>query len=120
MLNLATIPNGKYHPRQVAYNVTSQTKLAKFDHEVHDFNDLFASTESIFQVKRLARIRYQDEGLETFNRLREQRLQTLPLDLLATIPTVQPSIQTEQIAINKTPDVENISKKEKTPNQEQE
>jgi len=47
-------------------------------------------------------------------------LQTLPLDLLATIPTVQPSSQTEQTTTDKTLVVEKISEKEKTPEQEQE
>jgi len=48
MLNLATIPNRQYDPRQIAYNVTSQAKLVEFDHEADDFDDLFASAESLF------------------------------------------------------------------------
>jgi len=36
-------------------------------------------------------MRYNDEGIVEFNRLREQRLQTLPLDLLATTPTIKSS-----------------------------
>ena len=79
MLNLATIPNRQYDLRKVAYNVLEQAKLENFDHEKDDFNDLFSLTESLFQVKGLARMRYQDEGLEMFNRLRYQRLQTLQL-----------------------------------------
>jgi len=58
MLKLATIPNRQYDPRKVAYNVLEQAKLAKFDHEADDFDDLFVSIESLFQVKGLARIRY--------------------------------------------------------------
>ena len=91
MLNLATIPNRQYDPRKVAYNVLEQAKITKFDHEKDEFDDLFSSAESLFQVKSLARIRYQDEGLEMFNMLREQRLQTLPLDLLVTTPVIQSS-----------------------------
>jgi len=49
-----------------------------------------------------------------FNRLRDRRLQTLPLDLLATTPTVQSS-KTEQQAADKTPVVEKVLEKEKTP-----
>jgi len=64
-------------------------------------------------------MRYQDEGLETFNRLRDQRLQTLPLDLLATTLTIQSS-ETEQQAADKTPIVGKVLEKEKTPEQEQE
>lgn len=112
MLNLATIPNKKYDSRQIAYNVTYQAKLAKFDHEADDFDDLFTSAESLFQVKGLARMRCQDEGLETFNRLRDHRLQTLPLDLLGTTPIVQSS-ETKQQDANKTPVVEKVPKKEK-------
>jgi len=51
MLNLSVVPNRKYDPRQIAYNITSQAKLAKFDHEANDFDDLSASPESLFQVK---------------------------------------------------------------------
>lgn len=63
MLKFATIPNRPYDPRQVAYNVTSQAKLAKFDHKADEFDDLFSSAESLFQVKTLARMRYQYEGI---------------------------------------------------------
>ena len=55
------------------------------------FDDLFSSAKSIFQVKSLARMKYQDDGLVEFNRLREQRLQTLPLDLLAMTPMTESS-----------------------------
>jgi len=55
----------------VAYNVLDQAKLAKFDHEDDVFDDIFASSVSLFQVKALAKIKYQDERLEVFNRLRE-------------------------------------------------
>ena len=104
----------------MAYNFTTQVKLAKFEHEEDDFDDLFASTESLFQVKAFARIKYQDEGLEMFNKLREHRLKTLPLDLLAIVPTVQPSSQAEKTVTDKTPDVEKVSEKEKVSEQEQE
>lgn len=115
MLKLTTIPNRQYDSRKVVCNVLEQAKLAKFYHEADDFNFLFASTKSLFQVKALARIRYQDEGLETFNSLREQRLQTLPLDLLATVPIVQPYSQVEIFFTDKTPDEEKASEKEKVP-----
>lgn len=48
MLNLSTIQNRKYDPRKVAYNVTAQAKLSKFNHEVDDFVDLFASAKIFF------------------------------------------------------------------------
>lgn len=72
MLNLATIPNRKFDPRKVAYNVTSQAKLTKFDHEANDFDDLFASAEIFYWVKGLAHIKYGEEGLEKFNRFKAQ------------------------------------------------
>jgi len=71
MLNLATIPNRKYDPNKVSYNFLDQAKLAKFDHEADDFDDLFSSANTFVQVKGLVGIRYQEEGLETFNRLRD-------------------------------------------------
>lgn len=114
MLNLATIPNRQYDPRKFSYNVLKQAKLAKFDHEKDDFDDLFSSAQSLFQVKSLSRIKYQDEGLEVFNRIREQRLQTMPLDLLVIDPKAQSSSQVEQIVTGK------IFYVEKTSEQEQE
>jgi len=36
-------------------------------------------------------MRYHDDRLVEFNRLREQRLQTVPLDLLATAPMTESS-----------------------------
>ena len=36
-------------------------------------------------------MKYHDEGLTKFNTLREQRLQTLPLDLLVTTPATSSS-----------------------------
>ena len=91
MLNLATIPNRRFDPRKVVYNVLEHAKLTKFDYEEDDFDDLFSSAESLFQVQTLAKMRYNDEGLVEFNKLRQQRLHTLPLDLLAIAPTTQSS-----------------------------
>lgn len=48
MLNLATIPNRQYDPRNVAYNVISQAKLTRFDHEEDEFDDLFFSAEIFY------------------------------------------------------------------------
>ena len=65
--------------------------MTKFDHKEDKFDDLFSSAKSMPQVKSLAIMEYKDDGLVEFNRLREQRLQTLPLDLLATTPTTSSS-----------------------------
>ena len=65
--------------------------MTNFDHKEDKFDELFSSAESMSQVKSLARMEYKDDGLVEFNRLREQRLQTLPLDLLATTPTTESS-----------------------------
>ena len=90
-LNLATLPNRRFYPNKVAYNALEQAKLTKFDPKDDDFDDLFSSAESLLQVKSLARMKYHDDWLVKFNRLRVQRLQTLPLDLLATTPMTQSS-----------------------------
>ena len=58
------------------------------------------------------------EGLEKFNRLRAQILETLPLDLLATTLTVQPQGPSEQEIVKNTPEVEKVPEKEKTLEQE--
>ena len=94
-----------------------KAKPTKFDHEKDEFDDLFSSSESLFQVKTLAKMKYKDEGLVEFNRLREQRLQTLPLDLLATTPTTQSSEPEQQIFV-KSPATEKIPEQEKQPEQE--
>lgn len=57
--------------------------------------------------------------MEVFNRFREKRLQTLPLDLLAITPTIESS-KLEQQIVNKPPVVENIYKKGKEPEQDKE
>ena len=100
MLNLATIPKWKFDPTKVAYIVLGQAKIIKFEHEKDEFDDLFSSAESLFQVQILAKMRYNDEGLVEFNRLREQRLQTLPLELLATTPKTQSRELERKIIIN--------------------
>lgn len=46
-------------------------------------------------VKSRARAEYKDDGLVEFHRLREERLQTLPLDLLSTTP-IDKSSEPEQ------------------------
>ena len=117
MLNLATIPNRQFDPRKVVYNVLEQAKLTRFDHKEDDFDDLFSSAESLFQVQALANMRYNDEGLVEFNKLREQRLQTLPLDSLATAPTTQSS-EPEKKLINKSPAASTILEKDKEKEQE--
>ena len=48
MLNFATIPNRQYDPRKVSYTVLEQAKIARFDHEKDEFDDLFSSAESLF------------------------------------------------------------------------
>ena len=81
-----------------------------------EFYDLFSSAESLFQVKTVAKIRYKYEGLEVFNKLREQRWQTLPLNLLATTLAIQSSEPKQQ----KIPAMEKIPEKGKEKEQEKE
>jgi len=95
-LTLETIPNRPFDPKKVAYNALEQAKLSKFEHKEDMCDDLFIATESIGQARNLAKIKYNDEGLTEINRLREQRLQTLPLDLLATTPTTSSSESVRQ------------------------
>ena len=97
-LALATLPNRQFDPNKVAYNALEQAKLTKFDHIEDKFDDLFSLAKSMYQFRSLAIMEYKDEGLVEFNRLREQRLQTLPLDLLATTPTTESSEPEQQHA----------------------
>lgn len=119
MLNLATIPNRQFDTKKIAYNVLERAKLTKFYHQEDEFDDLFSSVESLSQVKTLAKIRYDDEELVEFSRLREQRLKTLPLDLLITTPTTESS-KPEQKTIDQPPATEKIIEKGKEPEQEKE
>lgn len=48
MLNLATLPNRRFDPRKIIYNVLKQAKLTKFEHKEDKFDDLFSSAESLF------------------------------------------------------------------------
>lgn len=109
--NLVTIPRRQYDPKKASYNVTSQANLTRFDHKEDIFDDLFSSTELFFHVKGLAMTKI---GIEKFSRIRAQRLESLPLDLLATNPTVQPQAQIEQKIVENNPEVEKVPKKEKT------
>ena len=86
MISLATIPNRLYDPNKTAFIALEQAKLSKIVHQEDQFDDLFASADSISQTKQLATMRYEDVELTEFNKLRKQRLQTLPLDLLSTTP----------------------------------
>jgi len=110
-LNLATLPNRRFDPNKVVYNALKQAKLTKFEHKNDEFDDLFSWAESLFQVQALAKMRYHDDGLVEFNKLREQRLQTLPLDLLATAPMTQPS-EPEQRLTNEPPATSEIFEEE--------
>lgn len=63
-------------------------------------------------------MKYNDDGLVEFNRLREQRLQTLPLDLLATTPMTQSS-ELEQRLTNEPPATSEIAGGIQTKEQEE-
>ena len=110
-LNLATLPNRRFDPNKVAYNALELEKLTKFDHKDDDFDDLFSSVESLFQVQSLARMKYHDDGLVEFNKLREQRLQTLPLDLLA-VASMTHSSEPKQRLTNEPPATSEIFEEE--------
>jgi len=84
-LRLPILPNRPYDPKKYAYAALEHAKLSTFEHKEDIFDDIFTSAESIGQAREIAKTRYNDEGLLEFNRLRQQRLQTLPLDLI--IPT---------------------------------
>ena len=87
MISLASIPNRLYDPKKTAFIALEQAELSKVVHQEDQFDDLFVSADSISQIKQLAAMRYEDVELTEFNKLRKQRLQTLPLDLLSTTPT---------------------------------
>ena len=96
MISLATIPNRLYDPNKTAFIALEQAKLSKIVHQEDQFDDLFAGVDSISQTKQLAAMRYEDVELTEFNKLRKQRLQTLPLDLLSTTPTSSSSESGQQ------------------------
>jgi hypothetical protein len=96
MISLASIPNRLYDPKKTAFIALEQAKLSKVVHQEDQFDDLFMSADSISQVRQLASLRYEDVELTEFNKLRKQRLQTLPLDLLSTTPTSSSSESGQQ------------------------
>lgn len=113
MLKLGIIPKRQYNPKSVAYNVTSQAKIAKFHHEKDIYDDSFSSDEVFSQVKQLEKIKIGAEGLEEFYKFRTQRLEMLPLDLLNTTSVVKLKGQSEGKISEQTPE------KERTPEREQ-
>ena len=88
-LSLAVIPKRQYDPNKVAYNFTSQVKMRKFIHEKDEYDDLFASADLFSQVTHLEIFKLGATKMDKFTEYRTWRLQTLPLDLLNTTPTVQ-------------------------------
>ena len=102
MVSLASIPNRLYDPKKTDFIALEQAKLSKVVHQEDQFDDLFVSADSISQIKQLAAMRYEDVELTEFNKLRKQRLQTLPLDLLSTTPTSSSS-KPDQLEINSPP-----------------
>lgn len=102
ILNLGTLPNRRFDPNKVVYNVLEQEKLTKIEHKKDELDDLFSSAKLLFQVQAIAKMRYHNDRLVEFNKLREQRLQTLPLDLLAIAPMTQSS-EPEQRLTNEPP-----------------
>lgn len=111
ILKLAVIPKSQYDPNKVAYNFTTQVKLAKFDHEKYDYDDLFASAKSFSQEKHLAGIKLGTGGIDKFMQFRTQRLQTLPLDLLNTTPMVRQEVHSEEHITKKIPKKEQTNEK---------
>lgn len=57
VLKLVVIPKTQYDQRAVAYNFTSQVKLAKFEHETYECDDLFTLAELFSGLKHLAKIK---------------------------------------------------------------
>lgn len=114
IMKLAVIPKRQYDPRAVAYNFTTQVKLAKFEHEKVEYDDLFTSAELFSQVKHLAKIKLGAEGIDKFMKFRTERLQTLPIDLLNTTPMVQQEGHNEEQATEKSPEKEKSLEKEQT------
>jgi hypothetical protein len=102
MLSLVSIPNRLYDPKKTAFIALEQAKLTKVVHQEDQFDDLFMGADSISQVRQLAAMRYEDVELTEFNKLRKQRLQTLPLKLLSTTPTSSSS-EPDQPEINSPP-----------------
>jgi len=62
----------------------------------------------------MVKIKLGVEGLDEFYRLRVQRLETLPLDLLNTTSMVWPQGHSRKKITEKTPKIEKFSEKEKT------
>jgi len=117
-LGLATLPNRRFDPNKVTYNALEQAKLTKVDHAKDIFDDLFSLADSMSQVISRAKAEYKDDNLVEFHRLREQRLQTLPFDLLSTSPTVK-SREPEQQTIRETPTLSEVQEEVHTEIQEE-
>jgi len=67
----------------------------------------------------MAKIKLGAEGLEEFYKLRVQRLESIPLDLLNTASMVRPQGHSEKEIIEQTLEIEKILEKEKTPERKQ-
>ena len=46
ILKLAVIPKRQYDPKNMAYNFTTHVKIAKFEHDKDDYDELLTPAES--------------------------------------------------------------------------
>jgi len=61
LLNLATIPKRQYDPKKVAYNVTSQAKIARFDHEEDALMTCFLQQNYFSKSKDWLRLNWEQK-----------------------------------------------------------
>lgn len=108
-LGLAILPNRLFDPNKTAYHALKQEKLTTVDHVKDRFDDLFSLADSMTLVMSRARAEYKDDNLVEFHRLRGERLQTLPLNLLSITPTDKPNEPEKQIT-RETPTVSEVQK----------
>lgn len=88
-LNLAVILKTQYDSKKVAFNFTTQVKVNQLAHEKYEFNDLFTLLETFTRVIHMAKIKLGSAKMDQFIQYIMQRLQTVPLDLLNTVPVIQ-------------------------------
>ena len=79
-LRLPKFPGRQYDPFSIVKDFITMVKIKIFSNEKDPFDDVFLQKNTFKQMKHMAQILFDQEGLEAFYSYREKRLSKVPLD----------------------------------------
>lgn len=81
-LQFPKFPGRQYDPFGIVKDFTTMVKIRVFTHEKDPFDDLFLQKNTFKEVRHMAQMLFDQEGLQTFDSYRRERLSKVPLDQL--------------------------------------